>query len=145
MLPVLCNIIGGGEVYLRLTKDNNLLLSLDFMFGDTLKINLFRKYIEYFNQSLMEILMDNTLLLPLKKNHNKQGYFRYWVFKENMTALYYPNDSLPRYDCKTEEYYRADDCGINLLLDKDNLIAIDGWMSIPDELKHISDMKLVVA
>jgi hypothetical protein len=62
-----------------------------------------------------------------------------------MTALYYPNDSSPRYDCDIEEYYRSDDCGINLLLDKDKIVAVDGWMKVPEELKHTSDMRLLIS
>jgi hypothetical protein len=146
MLETLPFTAFGTLVFVRIKQSDHTLCTLEQMFGESLPINCYRRYIQSFNKKLMEIKNKYNLpLFPIQKNKNKQSYFRYWVFKENMTALYYPNDSLPRYDCETEELYRSDDCGVNLLLDKDNLVAIDGWMSIPDELKHISDMKLVVA
>ncbi|MDR0392298.1 MAG: hypothetical protein LBH59_10360, partial [Planctomycetaceae bacterium] len=110
------------------------LLKLEFMFGGSLPINNYRCYIQPFNQKLAQIAGNRELpVFPTRKPTSRKqiGYFRYWVFKERMTALYYPNDSLPRYDCDIEEYYRSDDCGINLLLDQDKIVAVDGWMKVP--------------
>jgi hypothetical protein len=138
----------GPCVFVLYSSKVSKLMQLEFMFGDSLPINNYRRYIQPFNQRLAQITGNRELpVFPTRKpNSRKQiGYFRYWVFKERMTTLYYPNDSLPRYDCDIEEYYRSDDCGINLLLDKDKIVALDGWMKVPEELKHTSDMRLLIS
>jgi hypothetical protein len=138
----------GPCIFISYLLPTSELEKLEFMFGDSLPINYYRSYIESFNKKLMEITSNRELpALPTSKPHSRKqiGYFRYWVFKERMTALYYPNDSTPRYDCEIEEYYRAEDCGINLLLDHNKIIAVDGWMNVPDELKNSSDMKLLIS
>jgi hypothetical protein len=32
-----------------------------------------------------------------------------------------------------------------LLIDKDKIVAVDGWMKVPEELKHTSDMRLLIS
>jgi hypothetical protein len=140
--------IMGPCIFVSYSPDTSELLKFEFMFGDSLPINNYRRYIQPFNQKLAQIGGNCELpVFPTQKPHSRKqiGYFRYWVFKERMTALYYPNDSLPRYDCDIEEYYRSDDCGINLLIDKDKIVAVDGWMKVPEELKHTSDMRLLIS
>jgi hypothetical protein len=138
----------GPCIFISFSPKISELIKLEFMFGESLPINYYRRYIQSFNKKLMAITGNCELpVFPTSKPQSRKqiGYFRYWVFKERMTALYYPQDSMPRYDCEIEEYYRSDDCGINLLLDRDKIIAVDGWMNVPDELKHTSDMRLLIS
>lgn len=139
--------IMGPEIYISYSLDELSLVRVDFMFGESLPINYYLKYIIPFNHQLESISGRYELpQFPIKASRRKTGYFRYWVFQECMTALYYPDHVSPRYDCRIEEYYRSDDCGINLLLEKDQnkIVAVDGWMRMPDDLKTISNRKLMV-
>ena len=137
-------VVMGPNIYVAYAPKESLLVGIDFMFGTSLPIKYYRRYITAFNEKL-ESISDNGYLTSFPTNRRKkQGYLRFWVFKERMTALFYLNDNLPRYDCDIEEYYRHDDCGVNLLKDNGKIVAIDGWMKIPDDLQVKSDMRLVI-
>jgi hypothetical protein len=141
-------MVTGPLIFVSYSPSASKLLRLEFMFGESLPINYYRRYIQAFNQKIIQIAGNYDLpVFPICKSASRKqiGYFRYWVFKEYMTALYYPQDSMPRYHCKIEEYYRADNCGINLLLDRNKIVAVDGWMNVPDELKYTSDMRLLIS
>jgi hypothetical protein len=98
------------------------------MFGTSTHIHDYHRFIDSFNKKLNNIQGEYQLpLLPISEIKNKRSYFRFWVFKRVITVLYYPNYSLPRYDCETIKYYQNNDCGINLLVNSGSIIAIDGW------------------
>jgi hypothetical protein len=99
------------------------------MFGTYTRINDYIPYIDAFNENLNRISRGISLpKLPIRKAKNKKCYFRFWVFKNIITTLYYPDTSIPRYDCETIEFHRSDDCGTNLLQKDGKIIAIDGWI-----------------
>ena len=137
--------VGGTESAVLISKKTKEPYRLEQLFGVALPIKCYRKYIEVYNARIKQ--MDHQKIiptLPIRRPKNMPGYLRFWVLETYMTVLYYPHCSLPWYDCEIREFYRSDDAEINLLKDKDKIIAIDGWMKIPDELQVKSDMRLVI-
>ena len=136
--------IGGTHLFITINKEDNTLYSLEQMFGSSFSLEYYLPYIEVFNKTLTDIRSEYQIpLLPVRNRKNKDTYLRFWVLNEYITTLYYPNDALPRYDCETKKIHRSDDFGMNILLEGKNVVALDGWMKIPDSMKYKSDYRMV--